>query len=1060
MKNRLFSRSLAAGVCLALACLFSIPLQAQSSGVNPKLYEKLKFRAIGPFRGGRVCAVAGVPSQPDVYYFGATGGGVWKTTDGGINWEAVADGQIGTGSVGAIAVAESDPNVIYAGMGESTWRGNVSHGDGVYKSVDAGKTWKHVGLRDTRHIGRIRIHPKNPDIVYVAAMGHAFGPNAERGVFRSRDGGVSWEKVLYRSPKAGAVDLAFDPSNPRTIYAGFWEAIRKPHAFESGGEGSGLFKSTDGGDSWKDISRNSGLPQTTLGKIGVAVSPVNPERVWASVEAEEGGIFRSDDAGETWTRINQDRNLRQRAWYYSHIYADPKNADTVYVLNVGFHKSNDGGRTFTVIPTPHGDNHDLWIAPDDPRRMIEGNDGGANVTTNGGKTWTEQDQPTAQFYRVTTDNAFPYHIYGAQQDNSTVKISSRSADFAIGVRDWHDVGGGESGWIAPHPTNPDVTFAGSYGGLITRYDHRTGQTRDVTVYPDNPMGSGAEAMKYRFQWNFPIAFSRHEPNTLYTGGNIVFKTTDEGQSWEPISPDLTRNDPSKLGPTGGPITKDNTSVEYYCTVFTLAESPLQRGTLWAGSDDGLIHVTRDGGGKWENVTGKDMPEWIQINSIEASPYEAGGAYVAATMYKSDDFRPYLFKTSDYGRTWKKITTGIPLDSFTRVIRADPRKRGLLYAGTETGLYVSFNDGDNWQPLQLNLPAVPITDLAVQARENDLIVATQGRAFWVLDNLEVVQQFAEKSQPTAALLLQPEDAWRMDGFTVNLPKQAPYGANPANGASIFFYLPEKPSKSLVLTFADANGKPIRTFSGKPKDGKEESAAGGRRGRTSDTFTYEVGLNRFVWNLRHPDAVTIPGMILWAADTGGPRVVPGKYQVTLAVDGVSQTQSFEVKKDPRIGASAEDFAAQFDLLMKIREKLSETHRAILNIRELKKQLDDAVTRTDAKSPDGKSVADAAKALKEKLTAIEETLCQPKIQSSQDPLNYPIRLNNKLAALAGVVGGADAAPTRQALTAYSDLTAKIDAQLRRLDEVMNADVPEFNRQFREKSLPALRGAAPEEK
>jgi len=661
--------------------------------------KALQWRQIGPFRGGRSTAVAGVASQPMVFYFGGTGGGVWKTTDGGINWEPITDGSVfGTGSVGAIGLADSDANTIYVGMGESPIRGNVSHGDGVYKSTDGGKTWKHIGLEDTRQISRIRVNPKNPDIVYVAAQGHVWAPNQQRGVFRSKDGGKTWEKVLFRSDKAGACDLIIDPTNPSVLYAGMWEVYRKPWNLESGGAGSGIFKSTDGGDTWTEITRNPGLPKGTIGIVGVTVSPANPDRLWAIVEAEDGGVFRSDNGGKTWTKTNEQRNLRQRAWYYSRIYADPKSADTVYVLNTGFYRSNDGGRTFAGIGVPHGDNHDLWIAPEDPNRMIESNDGGANVSFNGGRSWSEQDQPTAQFYRVALDNDFPYHIYGAQQDNSTVRISSRTTDSGITTSDWFDVGGGESGWIAPSPKDSEIIFAGSYDGLITRYDHHTGQLRDVNPYPNNPMGWGAGDIKYRFQWNFPIVFSPHDSNTLYAGANVLFKSTNEGQSWEVISPDLTRNDKTKQGPSGGPLTKDNTSIEYYDTIFTVMESPVQAGTIWSGSDDGLVYLTRDGGKNWSNVTpSKDiMPEWIQINSLDASPFDPGTAYVAATMYKYDDYKPFLYKTSDFGKTWKKITNGIPDGAFTRVVREDPNKRGLLYAGTETGMYVSFDDGANWQ----------------------------------------------------------------------------------------------------------------------------------------------------------------------------------------------------------------------------------------------------------------------------------------------------------------------------------------------------------------------------
>jgi photosystem II stability/assembly factor-like uncharacterized protein len=720
---------------------------------NP--WKNLQYRLIGPFRGGRVTAVAGVNTQPNVYYFGATGGGVYKTTDGGKDWFPISDEFFKTGSVGAIEVSQSDPNIIYVGMGESPVRGNVSHGDGIYKSIDAGKTWKHIGLSDTRQIGRVRVHPKNPDLVYVAAMGHLWGPNRERGVFRSKDGGKTWQNVLFRSQEAGAFDLILDPSNPNTIYATFWQVKRTPWTLISGGEGSSIYKSTDGGDTWTDISRNRGLPSGVLGKIGITVSPVDTNRLWAMVEAKDGGLYRSDNAGETWQRVSNDPRTMQRPWYYYRVYADTQNADTVYVLNVQFFKSIDGGRTFSVIGTPHADNHDLWIDPNNNQRMIEGNDGGANVSFDGGKNWTEQDQATAQFYRVAVDNDFPYHIYGAQQDNSTVKIPSRTADFGINQTHWYDVGGGESGWIAPHPENSDIVFAGSYGGFLTRYDHRTKQQRTVNVYPDNPMGAGAEAMKYRFQWNYPIVFSYYKENgvyPLYAAGNILFKSTNEGQSWQPISPDLTRNDKSKQGSSGGPITQDNTSVEYYDTIFALSESPVQQGVIWAGSDDGLVHVTRDGGKNWANVTPKGIPEWIQINAIDASPFDAGTAYIAATMYKLDDYKPYIYKTTDYGKSWKKIVSGIPNDAFTRVVREDPNRRGFLYAGTETGMYYSTNDGESWSSLQLNLPVVPITDLAVHKGMKDLVVATQGRSFYVLDDLTVLYQMADPKTLTARPVL--------------------------------------------------------------------------------------------------------------------------------------------------------------------------------------------------------------------------------------------------------------------------------------------------------------------
>src|SRR5436190_3997416 len=985
-------------ISIIVTCAFALGVivhgqRRQTASAPADSLKVLQWRQIGPFRGGRSTAVAGVASQPMVFYFGGVGGGVWKTTDGGINWEPVSDGSVfGTASVGAIGLSDSDSNTIYVGMGESPIRGNVSHGDGVYKSTDGGKTWKHIGLEDTRQISRIRVHPKNPDIVYVAAQGHIWGPNEQRGVFRSRDGGKTWQKVLYRNDKAGACDLIIDQTNPNVLYAGFWEVYRKPWALESGGPGSGIFKSTDGGDTWTEITRNPGLPRGTIGIVGITVSPANPDRLWAIVEAEDGGVFRSDNGGRTWAKTNEQRNLRQRAWYYSRIYADPKNAEEVYVLNTGFYRSNDGGRTFTGIGVPHGDNHDLWIAPEDPNRMIESNDGGANVSFNGGKSWSEQDQPTAQFYRVALDNDFPYHVYGAQQDNSTVRIASRTTEGGIGFSDWYDVGGGESGWIAPSPKDSEVVFAVSYDDLTTRYDHRTGQLRDVNPYPNNPMGWGAADIKYRFQWNFPLVFSPNDPNTLYAAANVLFKSTNEGQSWEVISPDLTRNDKSKQGASGGPITKDNTSIEYYDTIFTVMESPVQAGTIWAGSDDGLVNVTRDGGKNWSNVTpSKDiMPEWIQINSLEASPFEAGTAYVAATMYKYDDYKPYLYKTSDYGKSWKKITNGIPDGAFTRVIREDPNKRGLLYAGTETGLYLSFDDGANWQSMQFNLPVVPISDLAIQKREQELVAATQGRAFWIFDDLPALHQLMDNGgfkATSATRLFKPKDAYRMaGGGGFNLPPTATIGKNPPGGVVVYYSLKAKPASDVVLEFLDAGGKSIRKFTARaprPAAGPQPGAAQltappeqqppateeeGFFGGAPARVTTDIGLNRFVWDMRYADPTRFPGMILWAGQTNGPRIVPGSYQVKLTVDGQTTTETFEVKPDPRLAATTADYARQLDLALKIRDKLTETHNGIIQIRDVKKQVDDLVKRI---APQSKPIADSGNALIKRLSEVEEAL-----------------------------------------------------------------------------------------
>jgi photosystem II stability/assembly factor-like uncharacterized protein len=1079
---------------LAVSPSRNVSAATSTAPVDEKLLAGLQWRNIGPFRGGRVVAVAGVVDQPNVFYFGGTGGGVWKTTDGGIRWRPITDGQLGTGSVGALAVADSDPNVIYVGMGEACIRGNLSHGDGVYKSTDAGKTWRHVGLADTRHIGRVRVHPKNPDLVYVAALGHAFGPNKDRGVFRSRDGGASWEKVLFVDDRTGAVDLAMDATNPRVLYAAFWQAIRTPWSLESGGPGSGLYKTTDGGDTWTKITAE-GLPKKSVwGRIGLAVSPANPNRVWAVIEAEDGGVYRSDDAGKTWRKTNEERRLRQRAWYYTHVYADPKNPEAMYVLNTGFYRSLDGGRTFTGIPVPHGDNHDLWIAPGDPLRMIESNDGGANVSYDGGVSWSRQDnQPTAQFYHVITDSHFPYYVYGAQQDNSTVAIASRTSGPGIDRTDWFPVGGCESGYIATDPSDPEVSYAGCYDGVIERYDHRTDQGRNVNVYPDNPMGWGAEGMKYRFQWTFPIVISPHDPKTLYAGGNILFKSTNEGQSWLSISPDLTRNDATKLGPSGGPITKDNTSIEYYGTIFAFAESPREKGLLWAGSDDGLVHVSRDAGAHWTNVTPKAMPDWGMVSQIEPSPHDPATMYLAVNRYKLDDYRPYVFVTRDYGKTWSSLSSNLPEGTFVRAVREDPAKKGLLYAGTETGLFVSFDDGGRWQPLRMalptaaprpapspsasastgptgagtavaaaektaedpvagRLPVVPITDLVV--RDNDLVVSTQGRAFWILDDLSPLRQIAavRADEPR---LIKPAATYRFFGGSGARPG---LGQNPPSGAVLYYFLPSEPKEKEEVTIEvlDAAGKVLRKLSSKeerpvdtPAGGEEEG--GGFGGGGPRRLPAKAGLNRFAWDLRTEEASRFRGLILWAGQLQGPAVPPGSYQVRLTAAGRTSTESLEVRKDPRLSVTDADLQKQYELLTKIRDKLTETHDAITRLRDVREQVKGATERAKG-TPGAKAIGDAAEALSKKVTAVEEELYQTKNQSSQDPLNFPIRLNNKLAALAGVVGGAEARPTDQSYVVYDDLVGRTDAQLARLREVLATDLPAFNRLVREQEVPAV--------
>ncbi len=1025
------------------------------------LTKDLRWRQIGPFRGGRAVAVAGSTAQRDVFYFGATGGGIWKTTDAGASWEPVADGQLGTGSVGAISVSESDPNVIYAGMGEACIRGNASHGDGVYKSVDGGKTWKNVGLKETQHIGAIRIHPKNPDVVYVAALGHQFGANPERGVYRSTDGGKTWKQILTRGPKAGAVDLSMDATNANVIYAALWEVYRTAYSLESGGPGSGIWKSTDGGDTWTDLTHAPGMPLGIQGRIGVSVSPANPERVWAIVEADDGGVFRSENAGRTWAKVNSDRNLRQRAWYYTHILADPLLPNRVYVLNTSLYKSDDGGRTYAAIREPHGDNHGIWIDPKDNSRVINSNDGGANVSFNGGSTWSPQNQqPTAQFYRVNLDNDFPYNVYGAQQDNSTVKTPSRGTGGGITEKDWYDVGGGESGWIAYDPRDTNVVYAGSYGGLITRYDRRVGQRRDINPWPDNPMGHPASDLKYRFQWNFPLMISPHDSTVMYTAAQSVFKSTNEGQSWELISGDLTRNDRARQGSSGGPLTKDNTSIEYYCTIFTIAESTITKGLLWVGSDDGLVHVSRDGGKKWDNITPKDLPEWSQINSIEASPNEPGTAYVAATLYKADDYRPLLYKTNDYGKTWTKIVNGIPANAFTRVIREDPNQKGFLTAGTETGLYMSTDDGANWQSMQFNLPVVPITDLAYHKRDKELVAATQGRAFWIFDDLPLLYQMNDAVKTVDVHLFAPKEVYRGGGGGRGGGQRGggAAGANPAAGTVVYYSLRNRAEGELTLELLDEKGTVIRKVSSKAEEDSPQRR-GPAAGDDEEGFgpppparvTANAGMNRFVWDMRYPDATTFPNLIMWAGSTRGPLVAPGKYSVRLTVDAKTQTQPFVVLKDLRVKASIEDLQKQAALSVQLRDKLSQANEGVIRIRDVRKQVTDYADRLkdDASA---KKVVDAAKELAKKLTTVEEELYQTKNQSGQDPLNYPIKLNNKVAALLGVVQSADFAPTAQSYMVYEGLASEVNAQLKSLDGLLKTDLPAFNKLARDSNVPAV--------
>jgi hypothetical protein len=923
-----------------------------------------------------------------------------------------------------------------------TVRGNVSHGNGVWKSTDAGKTWKFKGLKDSHRIPRIRIHPRNPDLVYVAALGHLSGPNDERGVYRSKDGGDNWEKVLFINDEVGACDLILDPNNPRIIYASTWRIKRTPYSLESGGQGSGLWKSTDGGDTWEDITKSKGLPEGMVGIIGVTISPLNSDRVWALIESKKGGLFRSDDGGETWKKTSSDNNLRQRAWYYTRIYADTENEDILYVLNVQFWRSKDGGKTFNSIRTPHGDHHDLWIDPMDSKHLIIADDGGGQVSFDAGATWsTYHNQPTAQFYRADVDNQFPYRVYAGQQDNSTVSIASRTTGGGITERDYYSVGGGESAHVAPHPDDPNIVYAGSYSGFLTRYNHVTGERRNITVYPENPMGHGVKDMKYRFQWNFPIEFDPHDANTLYVGSQHLHKSTDEGESWELISPDLTTNTLAMQDESGGPITKDDTGVEYYCTIFVITPSHQEKGVIWIGTDDGKVHITKNGGKSWTDITPNNMPKWGMVNSIDQSPHNPGTAYMAVTRYKLDDFKPYLFKTDNYGKSWKLISRGIPEDAFTRVIREDPMKKGLLYAGTETGVYVSFDDGKNWQSFQLNLPIVPVTDLVV--KENDLVVATQGRSFWILDDLTPLHQLTNKVAGSTSHMFKPRDTYRLPGGGGWGGPSPTWGANPPNGVMAFYYLKEALGKDdkFKLEFMESDGDVIKTFSNK-KDRKNPSPV-------AET---KKGMNRFVWDMRYPDAKKVPNAVMWGGRHIGPKAVPGEYKVKVTLNGKSQTQSFNILKDPRINTTQSDFQDQFDLLMDIRNRTTEINEKILTIRSIKDQINTLTGLMKESGFKDENVTKAGKELVKSLSTIEERLIQVKSKSRQDPLNYPIRLDNKIAALVGVVSSVDARPTAQSYDVLEDLVAQAQVHYKILNKVLTNDLYKFNNMVSEAAVPAV--------
>jgi len=985
-----------------LALILAVSLAASAQD-----FDALKWRNIGPERGGRSQTIAGSTARPLEYYFGATGGGLWKTTDAGTTWHPVTDGQLHSSSVGAVAVSESNPDIVYIGMGETELRASILQGDGVYKSTDAGNTWHHIGLENTQAISRIRIDPKDPNLVYVAALGHPYAPNQERGVFRSRDGGATWERILFGGPGAGAIDLDLDTHDPKVLFASLWDVYRKPWTLSSGGPLSHLYKSSDGGATWSDLTHAPGMPKSAiLGKICVSISPADPNRIYATIEADDGGLFRSDDAGATWQKVNEDRKLRQRAFYFSRAYADPHDPNTVYVLNVEFYRSTDAGKTFETLHTPHSDHHDLWIAPDNPQRIAAADDGGGAISTNGGQTWTSHDYPTAQFYHVATTKDIPYHVCGAQQDDGTACVLSSTGltreDPDHGFHElMYEVAGGEAAYIAPSPANPNIFFSGTQAGMMTRFDRASGETRDITVYPLFFSGIAAKDIKERWQWVFPIVLSPFDPKVLYTSSQHLFKSTDEGQSWQQISPDLTRADPATLGDSGGPITKDQNGPEIFATIFTIAPSRKEPNTIWTGSDDGLVQITRDGGKTWSNVTPPGLPPLTRISLIDASPNNPGTAYVAAKRFELDDRTPLAFRTADYGKTWTKITTGIHPDDFVHVVREDPKRPGLLYAGTEHGAYLSFDDGANWRSLSLNLPDTPVVDLVVE--EDDLVIATHGRSFWILDDIAPLREWNPAISTAPVHLFAPHPGIRsLRAATIDF-----HLANPVDTGEIAILAPD--------------GKPLKTFhcAAKPSPG---------------TIPCTAGLHRIAWDMTYPAAASFPGLILrYASPNAGPPAPPGTYTIRLTAAGETQTQPLQIRRDPRV-ANVTDagLQQQFQLAIQIRDRLSEANAIVIKIRHIREQIADR--QKTAPLPEADPIL-------AKLTAIEESIYQTKNRSARDTLNYPIKLNNQLAVLESEVSTGDYPPTDQQRAVFAELSAALGALQRQYSAVIDSGLKHLN-------------------
>ena len=1074
-------------------------LSAEAALVPDDVFNSMSFRLVGPYRGGRVTAVTGVPGDKTTYYMGSTGGGVWKTTNAGVDWSNVSDvvrefdpveaarimGQIdpeladlgivrppvegmpqgprrerrpgdafGSAAIGAVTVAASDPNIVWAGTGSACPRGNVSPGDGVYKSTDAGESWRHMGLEEAGQIGRIIVHPTDADIVYVAVLGNIFAPNPERGVFRTTDGGLSWNKILFVSDEAGAVDLAMDATNPRVLYSAIWQARRIPWDMVSGGPGSGLYKTTDGGKTWSKLSK--GLPAGDLGRIAVAVSPAFPKRVWALVEHDDGGLFRSDDGGAKFRLVNPNRELRQRAWYYTHIAADPTDANTVYGLNVAMWKSDDGGATFRPIRTPHGDNHAIWISPTDSTNLIEGNDGGANISFDGGRSWSVQsNQPTAELYRVTVDDQWPYWLYSGQQDNSAVAIPSRTPDGVIDRQHWYEPAGCETATVAVDPRDPDITYGGCYGGSINRFDRKLGYQQQVMAWPQMAVGQQASDLRYRFQWNAPIRTSPHDPAVLYHCSNVVHRTIDEGSTWEIISPDLTRDDESKQGYAGQPITRDNTGVEVFGTIFAFEESPLRAGLLWAGSDDGLVHLSQDNGATWKDITPAGMPEWGTVNSIELSAHDEGRAFIAVHRYRTGDVTPYIFRTNDFGATWSRLTdgsNGIPADHFVRVVREDPVRRGLLFAGTEYGLYVSLDDGSSWQPFQLDLPITPVTDLAV--KRGDLVVATQGRSFWILDDLSLLRQLTSQIVDADTYLFDPRPTvrWADGSSGARGPSRGPVGKNPPFGAMIHYLLSDgiddEDADEVRLEILDGDGEILRSMSSKEA---EKQAPNIWRKLFPEFFEpakldARPGANRWVWNLRLSDATIVDDAVLWGS-AQGPMVPPGDYQVRMTVGDWTETASIEIVADPRLDLDPAAVEARFELAHQVWTELTRSHGLIERITTVRDQVESWADRVDDEAVDA-----LAKEIAEVLDGIEGRLRQTKLESSQDMLNFPPKLDNQLVYLVSVVEDTPAFPTPASVERFAELTTELDGLEAEFDEVLGTALAELEAMLEEAGIPRI--------